>query len=170
MEAKEQSCTEPNRRPIGIIAWQAIIILTKSKTRHYLIKVNETVTILRDCEIQPTPQRIAVVELMLKAKSHPTADQVLEQVRLQCPTVSRATIYNTLNLLVDKGLLKTQILREGTIVFDSNVKQHHHFIDEETGDIYDIPWNALKVTGQKSLKGFQIREFQVILRGKRKRK
>ena len=84
--------------------------------------------------------------------------------------ISRATVYNTLNLLVEKGLLQAQILKEGTVVFDSNIKQHHHFIDDDTGVIYDIPWNALKVTGEKSLKGFQVREYQVILRGKRKRK
>jgi Fe2+ or Zn2+ uptake regulation protein len=127
-------------------------------------------SILRECGIQPTPQRIAVVEYILNAKAHPSADQVLERVRQQCPTISRATVYNTLNLLVEKGLLKAQVLKEGTVVFDSNVKQHHHFIDEDTGNIYDIPWNALKVTGEKSLKDFQVHEFQVILRGKRKRK
>jgi Fe2+ or Zn2+ uptake regulation protein len=128
------------------------------------------VSILRECGIQPTPQRIAVVEFILHTKAHPSADQVLKRVRQQCPTISRATVYNTLNLLVEKGLLKAQILKEGTVVFDSNIKQHHHFIDEDTGNIYDIPWNALKVTGEKSLKGFQVREYQVILRGKRKRK
>ncbi len=141
-----------------------------SKLRLYLISMENPLSILRECGIQPTPQRIAVVEYILNAKAHPSADQVLERVRQQCPTISRATVYNTLNLLVEKGLLKAQVLKEGTVVFDSNVKQHHHFIDEDTGNIYDIPWNALKVTGEKSLKDFQVHEFQVILRGKRKRK
>ena len=126
------------------------------------------VTLLRECGIQPTPQRIAVVEYVLKTKDHPSADQVLERVRQQCPTISRATVYNTLNLLIEKGLLRAQVLKEGTVVFDSNVERHHHFIDEDTGYIYDVPWMALKVTGKRSLKGFQIREFQVILRGKKK--
>ena len=124
-----------------------------------------SISILRLCGIQPTPQRIAVVEYILSAKGHPSAEQVLARVKRQCPTISRATVYNTLNLLVAKGLLKAQVLKEGTVVFDSNIKQHHHFIDDETGNIYDIPWNALKVTVEKSLKDFQIREFQVILRG-----
>lgn len=112
---------------------------------------------------------MAVVEYILDTRAHPSADQVLERVRQQCPTISRATVYNTLNLLVEKGLLKAQVLKEGTVVFDSNIKQHHHFIDEDTGSIFDIPWNALRVTGAKSLKDFQVHEYQVILRGKRKR-
>lgn len=110
------------------------------------------------------------MEFVINTKAHSSADQVLEQVRPQCPTISRATVYNTLNLLVEKGLLKAQILKEGTVVFDSNIKQHHHFIVDDTGGIYDIPWNAIKVSGAKSLKGFQVREYQVILRGKRKGK
>jgi Fe2+ or Zn2+ uptake regulation protein len=144
-----------------------INILTLSKFIHYLKLMENSISILRLCGIQPTPQRIAVVEYILNAKGHPSADQVLARVKRQCPTISRATVYNTLNLLVAKELLKAQVLKEGTVVFDSNIKQHHHFIDDETGNIYDIPWNTLKVTGEKSLKDFQIREFQVILRGKR---
>jgi len=132
--------------------------------------MDNLLAILRQCGIHPTPQRMAVVAYILDTASHPSADQVLEAVRRQCPTISRATVYNTLNLLVEKRLLKTQLLREGTVVFDSHVTQHHHFIDEETGAIYDIPWNALKVTGEKALKNFQVHEFQVILRGKRKRR
>lgn len=129
--------------------------------------MENTLAILRECGIQPTPQRIAVVDYILTTGEHPTAERVLEQVRRQCPTISRATVYNTLNLLIDKGLLRAQLLKEGTVVFDANVERHHHFVDEDTGIIYDIPWEALRVTGQKSLKGFQIKEFQVILRGKK---
>lgn len=130
--------------------------------------MERAVSLLRQCGIQPTPQRMAVVECVLKRKTHASADEVLEHVRKQCPTISRATVYNTLNLLVDKGLLKGQILREGTVVFDSNIEKHHHFIDEESGTIYDIDWNALKVSGEKSLKGFHVHDFQVILKGKKK--
>ncbi len=130
----------------------------------------DAISILRQCDIQPTPQRIAVVEYVLTSKSHPTADQVLTHARKKCPTVSRATVYNTLNLLVDKGLLRTQIIREGTVVFDPNVTGHHHFIDEETGEVYDIPWNHLEVKGKDKLRDFEITEYQVIMRGRLKKK
>ncbi len=105
--------------------------------------MKDPIAILRQCQVQPTPQRIAVVECVLKSKTHPTADEVLVFARKKCPTVSRATVYNTLNLLVEKGLIGTQTLREGAVVFDPNVERHHHFIDQETGEIFDIPWDQL---------------------------
>ena len=121
---------------------------------------------LRENGIQATPQRIAVADYVLNTNGHPSADEVWENVRRTCPTVSRATVYNTLNLLVAKGLVKPQILREGTVVFDPHVRSHHHFIDERSGKVYDIPWAALRVTGQASLDGFEISEYQVIMRGR----
>jgi Fe2+ or Zn2+ uptake regulation protein len=130
----------------------------------------DAISILRQCDIQPTPQRIAVVEYVLKTKTHPSADDVLSHARKKCPTVSRATVYNTLNLLVEKGLIAMQTIREGAVIFDANVKKHHHFIDDDTGEIYDIPWNQLEVKGKGKLKDFEIFEFQVIMHGRRKKK
>ncbi len=131
--------------------------------------MQDAISILRQCDIQPTPQRIAVVECVLNSKSHPTADDILIVARKKCPTVSRATVYNTLNLLVAKRLISMQTIKEGAVVFDPNTHKHHHFIDDDTGDIYDIPWDQLEVKGKKSFKGFEIHGFQVIMRGKRKR-
>jgi Fe2+ or Zn2+ uptake regulation protein len=124
---------------------------------------------LAACGIPPTPQRIAIAEYVLSTADHPTADEVWTKVRDRCPTLSRATVYNTLNLFAQKGLLRTQPLKEGVVVFDPHVAPHHHFIDEETGKVIDIPWDAVKVTGEKSLRGLDVRDYQVVLRG-RKRK
>ena len=132
--------------------------------------MKDALSILRQCGIQPTPQRIAVVECVMNTKAHPTADDVLASARKECPTVSRATVYNTLNLLVAKGLVGMQTLREGAVVFDPNIQKHHHLIDDDTGDIYDIPWDQLEVKGKEKLREFEISEVQVILRGRRKRK
>ena len=132
--------------------------------------MKDAISILRQCNIQPTPQRIVVVEYVLKSKTHPTADDVLSYARKKCPTVSRATVYNTLNLLVKKGLLGIQKIQEGAVIFDPNIETHHHFIDSDTGDIYDIPWDLLEVKGKEKLEDFEILEFQVILRGRRKKK
>jgi Fur family transcriptional regulator, iron response regulator len=132
--------------------------------------VKDAFSILQQCAISPTPQRIAVVEYVLKSSSHPTADDVLSYARKNCPTVSRATVYNTLHLLVEKGLLGMQTIREGAVMFDSNLEKHHHFIDNDTGDIYDVPWEQLQVKGKDKLEEFEITEFQVILRGRIKKK
>ena len=63
-----------------------------------------------------------------------------------------------------------QTIKEGAVVFDPNVEKHHHFIDNDTGDIYDIPWDQLRVNGKEKLKDFEITEFQVIMRGRKKKK
>ena len=83
--------------------------------------------------------------------------------------ISRATVYNTLNLLVKKGLLRQFALDDGKAVFDSNVNHHHHFVDTESGQIYDIPWEALAVSKLESLEGFEVDEYQVVMRGRVKR-
>lgn len=125
--------------------------------------------LLREHGIQPTPQRIAVAEFVLHTDAHPSADEVWAKVRDRCPTLSRATVYNTLNLFAGKGLLSTQPLREGIMAFDSRVEPHHHFIDEESGTVFDVPWGAVRVTGEQSLEEFEVRAYQVVMRGRRRR-
>lgn len=132
--------------------------------------MTDALQILSENGVRPTPQRIAVIDYVLSTEEHPTAEAVMAKVQKTCPTISRATVYNTLNLLVGKGLLRTQLLQEGTLVFDPYVEAHHHFIDEETGHIYDVPWDALRVSGEQSVKGFTVREYQVIMRGKVKQR
>ena len=130
--------------------------------------MQDTISVLREAEILITPQRIAIAEFVLASADHPSADEVWERVKQSCPTVSRATVYNTLKLLVEKGLIKPQILREGVSVFDPNTEPHHHFIDEQTGKVYDLPWDSLTVSGRERLSGFEVRNYQVVLRGRKR--
>lgn len=125
---------------------------------------------LRDHGIQPSAQRVAVASYVLTTNEHPSADQVWAAVRARFPMVSRATVYNTLNLLVTKGLLRELVLAEGRSVFDPNLDAHHHFIDEATGAIHDVPWNAIKVSNVSALTDFDVREYQVVMRGRRLQK
>jgi Fe2+ or Zn2+ uptake regulation protein len=125
-------------------------------------------SLLRTKGVQPTPQRLAVARFVLGTDAHPTADEVWEKARRECPTLSRATVYNTLNLLVEKGLLKSRVITEGVVVFDPHVGRHHHFVDEATGRIHDIPWEAIRVTGESALRGFEVREYQVVMKGRRR--
>jgi Fur family iron response transcriptional regulator len=123
---------------------------------------------LRNVGIQPSAQRVAIAKYVLETQDHPTADQVWAKVRRNFPMISRATVYNTLNLFVKKRLLRQLVLNDGKTVFDANVGRHHHFIDDETGRIYDLPWDAVKVSKLDSPSGFEVREYQVIVRGRAK--
>jgi Fur family transcriptional regulator, iron response regulator len=124
---------------------------------------------LRQHGIQPSAQRLAVAEYVLHTDAHPSADQVFAEVQSRVPMISRATVYNTLNLLVRKKLLRQLVLAEGRVVFDPHVAPHHHFIDEASGEIVDVPWDALDVHRVEALKGVRVSEYQVVLRGRRTR-
>jgi Fur family iron response transcriptional regulator len=123
--------------------------------------------LLREHGINPSAQRVAVARYVLHTAEHPSADEVLTRVRKRFPHVSRATVYNTLNLFVKVGLLRQFVLNEGRVVFDPRTEDHHHFIDDETGEIQDVPWDAIEVSNVARLKGLDVREYQVVMRGKR---
>jgi Fe2+ or Zn2+ uptake regulation protein len=126
-----------------------------------------TVETLARAGIQPSAQRVAVADYVLETEEHPSAEQVWARVKERFPMLSRATVYNTLNLFVEKGLLRELVLAEGKVVFDPKLEPHHHFIDDETQNIVDIPWSALQVNHIDALRGFDVREYQVVLRGRR---
>lgn len=123
--------------------------------------------LLRSHGIALSAQRVAIAEYVLHTTDHPSADEVWQRVRERVPVVSRATVYNTLNLFVEKGLLRQYVLTEGRTVFDPRIEAHHHFIDEDTGTILDIPWDALSVPEIDRLEGYEITDYQVVVRGRR---
>jgi Fur family iron response transcriptional regulator len=127
----------------------------------------DVIELLRGHAIQPSPQRVAVAEYALTTEDHPSADEVFARVRKGFPLLSRATVYNTLNLFVDKGLLQALVLAEGRVVFDPKTDRHHHFIDDDTGAIHDVPWELLQVKKVEELHGFDVRQYQVVLRGRK---
>jgi len=129
----------------------------------------DVVRILEEHGIQPSAQRVAVAEYVLDTTEHPSADKVWARVEKNFPMISRATVYNTLHLFVEKGLLRELHLAPDSVLFDPNTDRHHHFIDEGTGRIYDIPWNQVEVSNAKSLPGFEVQDYQVVMRGSRRK-
>lgn len=118
--------------------------------------------------IRPSAQRVAIAAYVLATEDHPTADAVWSRVRSDFPMVSRATVYNTLQTFREHGLVQQLVLAEGSVVFDPKVEPHHHFVDDETGAIHDIPWSALRVGKIDELEGVDVREYMVVVRGRRK--
>ena len=127
------------------------------------------VQLLRDHDIQPSAQRVAVAEFVLQTDEHPSADRILSGIQTSFPMISRATVYNTLRLFVERGLLREVKLGASSAVYDSNTEKHHHLIDEETGEIHDIPWESVDVCRVDQLEGFEIHEYQVVIKGRRAR-
>jgi Fe2+ or Zn2+ uptake regulation protein len=59
-------------------------------------------------------------------------------------------------------------LAPDSVLFDPNTERHHHFIDEATGQIYDIPWEQVEVSSQRPVPEFEVTDYQVVMRGRRR--
>jgi Fur family iron response transcriptional regulator len=94
---------------------------------------------LADCHIRVTGQRLRIARLLLRAPQHLSAEQILETLRRGGERVSKATVYNTLNLFAGRGLIRQLSVDGARTWFDSNVEPHYHFHDESSGAIVDVP-------------------------------
>lgn len=86
-----------------------------------------------------TPQRAAIFRYLAEAPRHPTAEDVFQAMRTQLDKISLATVYNTLELLTEKGLIEKLIGTDGSAHFDARRDDHYHLRDEVTGSISDLP-------------------------------
>ena len=125
----------------------------------------EFIECLQERGIQSSAQRLAIASFVLQTAEHPSADDVWQRVQATLPMVSRATVYNTLNLFVAKGLLRQVVVHGGKVLFDPRTERHHHLVDESTGAVYDVPWEALEVLHVDQLDGFHVSDYEVVLRG-----
>jgi Fe2+ or Zn2+ uptake regulation protein len=122
---------------------------------------------LRLAGIRPSAHRVVVAEYVLSTEDHPTAAQVYKVARARLPMISKATVYNTLSRMVERGLIQSLVLAEGHLVYDGKTTRHHHFIDDETGRVYDVPWSTLAVAGVPPGAEFEVSDYQVVMRGRR---
>lgn len=93
--------------------------------------------------ILSTAQRLQIARLLFSAPQHLSADQVLKELRQSGSRVSKATVYNTLNLFAQKGLVREVIVDPSKVFYDSNAEPHHHFYNEDTGSLTDFPATAV---------------------------
>ena len=88
--------------------------------------------------IRATAPRLRIAQLLLAAPQHLSAEQIAESLRASGLAVSKATVYNTLNLFAGRGLIRPLIVDGTRSCFDSNVEAHYHFHDESTGALTDV--------------------------------
>lgn len=93
---------------------------------------------LEACGIYPTPQRVKIAQVMLVREQHMSADKVLQAVNITESAVSKATVYNTLGLFANKGLVREVIVDPSKVFYDSNTSEHHHFYNVDTGELSDV--------------------------------
>jgi Fe2+ or Zn2+ uptake regulation protein len=116
--------------------------------------------------VKPTPQRVVITQFLLQTNMHPTAEEIMEATADSLPVpMSRATVYNTLNALVEAGVVREVNLEAGRTRYDANLTDHHHFVDMKTGRIVDIPWEQVAQLCHSLGPDFEIHDYQITFYG-----
>ncbi len=122
--------------------------------------------------LKATHQRIVVYEALLSLKSHPSADSIYERIHPKNPSISLATVYNTLDILVEAGLAKRVLSGKGPVRYDARMDNHHHLICSNTREIidfFDEELNRLikKHLEKKKIQNFELSDMQLQIRGEK---
>jgi Fur family iron response transcriptional regulator len=88
-----------------------------------------------------------IAQVFFEKRWHPSADQILAAVNVRYAETSKATVYNTLKLFLEKGLVRELIVDPNKVFYDSNTQEHHHFYDVESGAITDIEASGVRIEG-----------------------
>ena len=123
---------------------------------------------LKDAGLSATSQRIGLCKYVLCEARHPTVEDVRKWADEQGIKTSLATVYNTLNALCNAGILKDlRFPHMDKVIYDNNVAPHHHFLDEDTGQIIDIPVQEFEYNNKLSHE-YEIHDVDIIIRGRLK--
>jgi Fur family peroxide stress response transcriptional regulator len=129
---------------------------------------------LKRAGLKMTPQRIAIVRLFAEDDAHPTAQDLYERLRPAYPSMSFATVYNTLDTLARAGLASIVRLpgkRGDAARFDPNMSAHHHAACDGCGAVVDVHASTLSPTPaavrklRRAAPGFSVRSVERIYRG-----
>jgi Fur family transcriptional regulator, iron response regulator len=99
---------------------------------------------LADFGIRATAQRVRIAALLLSSPQHMSAEQILASLRASGARISKATVYNTLNLFAAHGLIRQLSVDGSRAWFDSNIDPHYHFHDLDSGALIDVPVPAVE--------------------------
>ena len=115
--------------------------------------------------IAATSQRLEVAGILLEKPQHLAADQILAMLRLQGSGVSKATVYNTLHLFAEKGLVKALHVDPSRTFYDSTTHPHHHFYHVGRGQLSDIPEEQIRIMNLPSLpEGTELQNVEVLVK------
>lgn len=120
--------------------------------------------------ILPTPQRVEIAGIMLEKPQHLSADQIIDRLRASGSAVSKATVYNTLNLFSARGLVKEVMVDPVRKFYDSTTHAHHHFYNVDSGELSDIPDAEVRFQGLPELpEGTERESVEVLIKIRDKR-
>ena len=108
--------------------------------------------IFKEKKLKLTPQRLAVYNYLMNTTAHPSADTIYNDIHVQYPTMSLATVYKALKTLVDVGLVQEINVGEGNFRYDGNASMHAHLQCLSCGkvdDFKDFPLDNINSIAQE---------------------
>ncbi len=134
-----------------------------------LTLANDLKDILLENGISPSYHRLKIYEYLAHNRTHPTADMIYADVIKQIPTLSKTTIYNTLKIFAEKGLVSCITIEDNEVRYDADLAFHGHFKCIQCGLLYDIELNHMsfdkRLSVSRKIQGHHITEMQVYFRG-----
>ena len=106
--------------------------------RNSILNRQHLIDLLKSRGIQPTQQRLEIADTLFARPQHVSAEDVLALVNRGQARVSKATVYNTLGLFAEKGLVREVIVDPSKVFYDTNTTDHHHFYNVDTNTLVDI--------------------------------
>lgn len=129
-------------------------------------RVGEMIERCRSAGMNLTPQRVVIYRALLEAEDHPSPEALRDRVKSQLPAVSLATIYKTLDVLVELGLAGEVAATGNTKRYDGNMGVHHHLVCTSCGSVADTDDVSLsKISLPKGLQGFLPKGYSVHIHG-----
>ena len=114
--------------------------------------------------VHPSYHRIKILEYLMKNKSHPTVEIIYKDLHKEIPTLSKTTIYNTLNLFAEKGIVTVLTIDEREARYDLETETHAHFKCKKCGKVFDI-WLSKDITNKLATEGHLVEEIHLYLKG-----
>jgi Fur family iron response transcriptional regulator len=138
---------------------------THTKKDEYPMDRTQIVKLLQQHEITPTRQRIEIAGYLFQKPQHLSAEHILEGVNAEGSRVSRATVYNTMGLFTERGLVREVLVDRERVFYDTNRTDHHHVYDMDSGELYDVMHSVIEIANLPELpEGARIVDTDVILR------
>lgn len=119
---------------------------------------------LKEKGIRPSYQRVKVLEFLNRVGGHPTVEEIFHSLSPEIPSLSKATIYNTLHAFVEAGLVRVVEIDDAQLRYDATLDDHGHFLCDSCGTIYNFPVSVDPLPGD-GLRQFHIRQKNVYFRG-----
>ncbi len=119
---------------------------------------------LQEHDIRPSHHRIRILQYLSDNLDHPTVDQIYTALKAELPTLSKTTVYNTMTILTEKGLVHQFNYGDNEAQYDLITMEHGHFKCERCGTLYDFEFAASDCI-ENELEGFAIKDKEVYFKG-----